>query len=63
LGGGRLVSDHRTLGRLGPVHEDAVNVGIFLKNDRKIAEFRPRVRSSSCCSTFLSSATLLESPV
>lgn len=30
---------------LGPVHEDAVNVGIFLKNDRKIAEFRPRVRS------------------
>jgi hypothetical protein len=40
-----------------------VNVGIFLKSDRKIAEFRPRVRSSSCCSTFLSSATLLESPV
>lgn len=30
---------------LGPVHEDAVNVGIFLKSDRKIAEFRPRVRS------------------
>jgi len=22
---------------LGPVHEDAVNVGIFLKSDRKIA--------------------------
>jgi hypothetical protein len=40
---------YRTLiGRLrslGPVHEDAVNVGIFLKSDRKIAEFRPRVRS------------------
>ena len=32
---------------LGPVHEDAVNVGIFLKSDRKIAEFRPRVRSVS----------------
>ena len=31
---------------LGPVHEDAVNVGIFLKSDRKIAEFRPRVRSA-----------------
>ena len=30
---------------LGPVHEDAVNVGIFLKSDRKVAEFRPRVRS------------------
>ena len=30
---------------LGPVHEDAVNVGIFLKGDRKIASFRPRVRS------------------
>jgi len=35
--------DH--LSNLGPVHEDAVNVGIFLKSDRKIAEFRPRVRS------------------
>lgn len=30
---------------LGPVHEDAVNVGIFLKSDGKIAEFRPRVHS------------------
>ncbi len=30
---------------LGPVHEDAVDVGIFLKSDRKIAEFRPLVRS------------------
>jgi hypothetical protein len=37
------VIDH--LSSLGPVHEDAVNVGIFLKSDRKIAEFRPRVRS------------------
>ena len=33
------------LSSLGPVHEDAVNVGIFLKSDRKFAEFRPRVRS------------------
>jgi Domain of unknown function (DUF5655) len=33
------------LSSLGPVHEDAVNVGIFLKSDRKIASFRPRVRS------------------
>jgi len=30
---------------LGPVYEDAVNVGIFLKSDRKVASFRPRVRS------------------
>jgi hypothetical protein len=33
------------LGSIGPIHEDAVNVGVFLKSDRKIAEFRPRVRS------------------
>jgi Domain of unknown function (DUF5655) len=33
------------LNSVGPVHEDAVSVGIFLKSDRKIAEFRPRVRS------------------
>src|SRR5215204_2503073 len=39
----RTIIDH--LRSLGPVHEDAVNVGIFLKSDRKIAEFRPRVRS------------------
>jgi len=39
----RAVINH--LNSLGPVHEDAVNVGIFLKSDRKIAEFRPRVRS------------------
>ena len=37
------IIDH--LASVGPVHEDAVNVGIFLKSDRKIAEFRPRVRS------------------
>lgn len=27
---------------LGPVHEDAVSVGVFLKRDRKLAEVRPR---------------------
>jgi hypothetical protein len=31
---------------LGPIHEDAVNVGIFLLSDHKLAEFRPRVRST-----------------
>jgi Domain of unknown function (DUF5655) len=30
---------------LGPVHEDAVTVGVFLKNDHKLAEVRPRARS------------------
>ncbi len=34
-----------TVRALGPVHEDAVNVGIFLKASRKFVEFRPRVRS------------------
>jgi hypothetical protein len=29
---------------LGPVHEDAVTVGVFLKSDRKLAEVRPRSR-------------------
>ena len=29
----------------GPTHEDAVDVGIFLKSDRSIAQFRPQVRS------------------
>ena len=38
------VIEHLTT--LGPVHEDAVNVGIFLKSDRKIASFRPRVGST-----------------
>ena len=37
------VSEH--LSSLGQIHEDAVNVGIFVKSDRKLAEFRPRVRS------------------
>jgi hypothetical protein len=27
---------------LGPVHEDAVSVGVFLKRDRKLAELRPK---------------------
>jgi len=30
----------------GPVHEDAVGVGVFLKTDRKLAEFRPRARTA-----------------
>ena len=30
----------------GPVHEDAVDVGVFLKSDRTIAQFRPQVRSA-----------------
>jgi hypothetical protein len=29
---------------LGPVHEDTVGVGVFLKRDRKLAEVRPRSR-------------------
>lgn len=32
---------------LGPVHEDAVAVGVFLKSDRKLAEVRPRARDLS----------------
>lgn len=32
----------RHLDTLGPVHEDAVSVGVFLKSDRKLAEVRPR---------------------
>ncbi len=32
------------LAGLGPVHEDAVRVGVFLKRDRKLAEVRPRSR-------------------
>lgn len=27
---------------LGPVHQDVVSVGVFLKADRKLAEIRPR---------------------
>jgi len=30
---------------LGPVHEDAVTVGVFLKHDRTFAEVRPKARS------------------
>jgi hypothetical protein len=35
----------RPVRALGPVHEDAVDVGIFLKAARKFAEFRPRSKS------------------
>jgi hypothetical protein len=37
----------RHLRSLGPFHEDAVQVGVFLKRDRTLAEVRPRVRSVS----------------
>jgi uncharacterized protein DUF5655 len=30
---------------LGPVHADAVKVGVFLKSTRKFAEIRPKARS------------------
>jgi Domain of unknown function (DUF5655) len=33
------------LAGLGPVHADAVKVGVFLKSDRKLAEVRPRKRA------------------
>ena len=33
---------------LGPVHADAVQVGVFLKSDRKLAEVRPKSRWLSC---------------
>jgi hypothetical protein len=33
------------LRELGPVHVDAVKVGVFLKRDRKLAEVRPMARS------------------
>jgi len=32
---------------LGPLHEDAVRVGVFLLNARKFAEVRPKARSLS----------------
>jgi hypothetical protein len=32
---------------LGPVHEDAVGVGVFLKHDGKLAEVRPKAKSVS----------------
>lgn len=39
------ILDH--LRTLGPVHEDAVGVGVFLKAERKFAELRPSSRSLS----------------
>lgn len=30
---------------LGPVHEDAVTVGVFLLNERKFAEIRPTMHT------------------
>ncbi|HEU4426373.1 MAG TPA: DUF5655 domain-containing protein [Pilimelia sp.] len=35
------------LAELGPVHVDAVGVGVFLKRDEKLAEVRPMARSLS----------------
>jgi len=40
----RAIIEH--LNTLGPVYEDAVDVGVFLKSDRKVATFRPKVRSA-----------------
>jgi len=40
-----VVMDHITT--LGPVHVDAVQVGVFLFSDRKFAEIRPMVRALS----------------
>ena len=37
------IEEHIT--SLGPVHVDAVGVGVFLKSDRKLAEIRPMARS------------------
>lgn len=37
----------RLIGHLGPIHEDAVRVGVFLKSERKFAEIRPKARSLS----------------
>jgi hypothetical protein len=34
----------RHLRSLGPLHEDAVSVGVFLKASRTVAEARPRAR-------------------
>ena len=33
------------LAALGRIHEDAVQVGVFLKRTRKLAEIRPKARS------------------
>jgi hypothetical protein len=40
----RAIMEH--LNTLGPVYEDVVDVGVFLKSDRKFATFRPKVRSA-----------------
>ncbi|MFC5835198.1 DUF5655 domain-containing protein [Nonomuraea insulae] len=37
----------RLLEGMGPVHEDAVRVGVFLKSEHKFAEVRPKARSLS----------------
>lgn len=37
----------RHLETLGPLHVDAVRVGVFLKTERKLAEIRPMARSLS----------------
>ncbi|WP_188187957.1 DUF5655 domain-containing protein [Nonomuraea sp. SYSU D8015] len=37
----------RLTAHLGPIHEDAVRVGVFLKSERKFAEIRPKARSLS----------------
>jgi hypothetical protein len=39
----RTIETH--LESLGPLHADAVKVGVFLKSDRKLVEVRPRARS------------------
>jgi hypothetical protein len=41
---GVIIEHLRTL---GPVHEDAVQVGVFLKRESKLAEVRPMARSLS----------------
>ncbi len=33
------------LEELGPIHTDAVKVGVFLKTERTVAEIRPRARA------------------
>lgn len=38
-----LIIEH--LQALGPVHIDAVQVGVLLKHERKLAELRPKARS------------------
>jgi hypothetical protein len=40
-----LIAAH--LGTLGPLYVDAVRVGVFLANERKFAEVRPKARSLS----------------